>query len=164
MNMNTETKVYDVLKTLEISYDKYDHQAVYTVEEATKYASEAPGKDCKNLFMRNRKGNVHYLLMARADASVNLKELSKQIGSTNLSFASKERLMKHLSLEPGSVSPFGLVNNVEKNIVVLVDSKLKDNELVTFHPNINTATLSLRYEDFEKFLDWYGNGFKYVDL
>lgn len=162
--MNTECKVYEVLDGLSINYERYEHPAVYTVEEASRLANEAPGQDCKNLFMRNRKGNVHYLLMARADAPVNLKEVSKQISSTPLSLASKERLMKHLSLEPGSVSPFGLVNNESKDIVVLVDSKLKDSELVTFHPNINTATLSLTYSGLEAFLNWYGNGITYVDL
>lgn len=162
--MNTENKVYDVLNELNISYEKYEHPAVFTVEEAARLASEAPGQDCKNLFIRNRKGNTHYLLMARADAPVNLKDVAKQIGSTSLSLASKERLMKHLSLEPGSVSPFGLVNNSTGDVVVLVDNGLKNSDRVTFHPNINTATLSLCFSDFIKFLDWYGNGITYVEL
>ena len=162
--MSTEKRVYRVLDDLNIHYKRFEHPPVFTVEEASKLANQAPGQDCKNLFIRNRKGNTHYLLIARAEEKVNLKDVAKQIGSTSLSLASKERLMKHLSLEPGSVSPFGLVNNNEKNIVVLVDSGLKECDLVTFHPNINTVTLSLSFRDLERFFQWYGNEINYVKL
>ncbi|WP_432666955.1 prolyl-tRNA synthetase associated domain-containing protein [Wukongibacter baidiensis] len=164
MSIETEQKVYDVLEKLEIEYEKHEHPPVYTVEEAKKLAKHVTGQGCKNLFIRNRRGNKNYLVVLEDEKKVDLKELSKQIGSTSLSFASKERLYKYLGLEPGSVSPFGLVNNHEKNVEVLIDRDLAKSENISFHPNINTVTLTITYKDFEKFLKCSGNEVSYVDI
>jgi Ala-tRNA(Pro) deacylase len=159
-----EQKVYEVLQKLEIKYVKYEHEALYTVEEAKKLGICIPGQQCKNLFLRNRKGDVHYLVILDEEKQADLKSLAKQIESSNLSFASEERLFKYLKVKPGSVTPFGLINDVESSVIVLIDRDLSASDTINFHPNVNTATLGISYENFEKFLKWHGNKFYYVDI
>jgi Ala-tRNA(Pro) deacylase len=158
-----EQKLYDILNSLEIKYIKYEHKPVYTVGEANKLDICIPGQHCKNLFLRNRKGDVHYLAVLDEAKQVDLKLLSKQIGSSSLSFASEERLYKYLGLTPGSVSPFGLINDIERKVIVLIDRELIGKSIVNFHPNVNTATLGVSYIDLEKFIKWHENKFYYID-
>jgi Ala-tRNA(Pro) deacylase len=93
---------------------------------------------------------------------MDLKLLSKQIGSTSLSFASEERLYKYLGLKSGSVSPFGLINDLEKKVIVLIDRDLIGKSRVNFHPNVNTTTIGVSYIDLEKFIKWHKNAFYYI--
>lgn len=159
-----EQEVYNILNSLDIKYTKYEHKAIYTIEEANNLDIYIPGGHCKNLFIRNRKGDVHYLIVLDENKRVDLKVLARQINSTQLSFASEERLFKYLKLTPGSVTPFGLINDVNSEVVVLIDRELISKEILNFHPNINIATISISYEDFEKFLRWHKNEFKYIDI
>ena len=158
-----ERELYYILEQLGIKYIRYEHKPVYTVEEADNLDIDIPGQHCKNLFLRNKKGNIHYLIIADSEKQIDLKSLSKQIGSTGLSFASEERLYKHLGLKPGAVTPFGLINDIEKNVIVLIDKKLTDKSIVNFHPNVNTATISVSYNDLERFIRWHENKFIYID-
>lgn len=160
----TEQKLYDILNLLGIKFTRYEHSPVYTIEEANKLDICISGQQCKNLFLRNRKGNVHYLIILAESKQVDLKSLSKQIGSTNLSFASKERLYKYLGLKPGSVSPFGIINDIEREVIVLIDRDLISTSIINFHPNVNTATISVSYIDFQKFIEWHKNKFYYIDI
>ena len=155
--------IYPVLDELHISYEKFEHPAVFTVEEAEKQV-RGDGADSKNLFLRNRKGNVHYLVVVPATKKVNLKNLEVQLSENNLSFASPERMMKYLGLTPGSVSPFGLINDVNHEVHVVVDSELLQSPKQAFHPNTNTATVVISTEDFKKFLDWTGNPVQYMEI
>ena len=159
-----EQNIYDVLDSLKIKYKKYDHKAIYTVEEANKLDICIPGKHCKNLFIRNSKGNIHYLVILDDFKKVNLKLLAKQVESTKLSFASEERLFKYLGLKPGAVTPFGLINDINSEVVVLIDKDLVNADILNFHPNVNTATIGVSYNDFEKFIKWHNNKFCYVDI
>ncbi|MBD5640478.1 prolyl-tRNA synthetase associated domain-containing protein [Clostridium botulinum] len=156
MNKGKE-KIYNILDELNIKYIKHEHEAVYTIEEVNNLQLDIEGQHCKNLFLRNRKGNIHYLLILCDEKMADLKALAKEIGSTPLSMASEERLYKHLELTPGSVTPFGLINNSDKKVKVLLDKDLKHDGKINFHPNTNTATLTINYEDFHKFLQWTGN-------
>ncbi|MBL4936848.1 prolyl-tRNA synthetase associated domain-containing protein [Clostridium sp. YIM B02515] len=159
-----EKKLYDILNLLGINYIRNEHKAVFTVEEASKLDIRIPGQHCKNLFLRNRKGDLHYLAILDETKHMDLKLLSKQIGSTSLSFASEERLHKYLGLKPGSVSPFGLINDIDRKVIVLIDRELTDKSIVNFHPNVNTATISVSYKDLEKFIKWHENKFYYIDI
>ena len=159
-----EDKVYEVLKDWGIDYVKLDHPPVYTVEEAEKHWSSVEGAHCKNIFVRNKKGNRHYLIIVRADKKVDLTPLSKRMGQSRFSFASPERLQRCLGLEPGSVSPFGLINDGEKEVRVLIDRDLKSVEKINFHPNVNTATLTITFAGFETFLKKTGHQFEYIDV
>ncbi|MBD3414981.1 MAG: prolyl-tRNA synthetase associated domain-containing protein [Candidatus Aminicenantes bacterium] len=157
-----EKQVYDLLGQLEISFKQHHHPAVYTVEQAKKHWSEIKGTHCKNLFLRNKKGNRHYLVILEANKAADLKGLRKKLGEDGLSFASPERLEKHLKLEPGAVSPFGLINDHENLVRVVIDKDLKTAETVNFHPNVNTATVGFSFADFERFLEWTKNPVQYL--
>ena len=164
MIMETQKEVvYRFLKNLEIDYTSTDHPPVFTVEEANEYWQNIKGMHCKNLFLRNNKGRRHFLLVAAADILVDLKTLGGRLGE-RLGFASAERLMKYLGLTPGSVSPFGLINDIENQVEVMVDDTLRHADYVNFHPNINTTTLTITSSDFEKYLDHIGNKWEFVNL
>ncbi|WP_202127880.1 prolyl-tRNA synthetase associated domain-containing protein [Clostridium sp. C2-6-12] len=162
--LREEQEVYYVLNLLNINYTRYEHKAIYTVNEGKKLEISISGKMCKNLFLKNSKGDTNYLLILDEDKSVNLKLLAKQIGSTRLSFASEDKLLEKLKLTSGSVTPFGLINNADKDVVVLIDKELKNEEKVNFHPNTNTATIGISYDGLEKFIKWHGNEFYCVEI
>jgi Ala-tRNA(Pro) deacylase len=157
-----EERVYEVLDELGISYSRHEHPPVYTVEEAEKQWTEIVGAHCKNLFLRNKKGNRHYLVILEASKVADLKSLNRLLGEDRLSFASEQRLMKYLGLETGAVSAFGLINDGENRVNVVIDNDLKEAEAVNFHPNVNTATVGISFPDFEKFLVWCGNSIRYL--
>jgi len=157
-------EVYQVLKKLEISYEQYSHPAVYTVEEAEKEIEEIEGEHTKNLFLRDEKGRRHYLVILPAKQKANLEELALYLNEKRLSFASSERLERFLGLEPGSVSPFGLINDKDCCVRVIIEEKLKKAEKIGFHPNKNTATIVLCQKDFQKFLDYSGNLVSYFSI
>ncbi len=162
MITDIEQKVYDTLDRLGISYTRYEHPPVYTVDEAKKYWQDIEGAHSKNLFLRNNKGNRHFLVVMEQSKNADLKQLSGRLAAGKLSFASERRLKEHLGLETGAVSPFGLVNDEKNAVTVALDSDLKRHKLVNFHPNVNTATISISYQDFEKFLKDCGNEVIYI--
>lgn len=153
--------IYNVLEELKINYEKHEHPAVFTVEEAQKYDRGINAGKSKNLFLRNKKGDRHYLVIVEATRMVDLKKLAIITGESKLSFASAERLNDHLGVTPGSVSPFGLINDSDKTIQVVVDNGLLKYDKLAFHPNINTATLVISADDFKKFLDSTSNNVIY---
>lgn len=159
-----EQNVYDVLESLGIKYVRYQHKPLYTVNDAKEIGAIIQGGKCKNLFLRNRKGDSHYLVVVDENKRVDLKSLAKQIGTAGLSFASVDRLYKYLMLTPGSVTPFGVINDANSEVKILIDKDLVNEELVNFHPNINTATIGISYEDFIKFIKWHKNELFYVEI
>jgi Ala-tRNA(Pro) deacylase len=159
-----EQKVYDILGELKISYTKHEHPPVYTVDEAEQHWKNITGAHCKNLFLRNKKGKNHYLVIAKSEKRVNLKALTSRLGEDRLSFASPERMLRYLGLEPGAVSPFGLINDRENAVVVVIDRDLKEASHVNFHPNVNTATVGITFTDFERFLSHCGNSIRYLSF
>ena len=163
MSTEIEQNVYDTLDQLNISYQRHEHPPVYTVDEAAKYWKGISGVHCKNLFMKNQKGKTHYLVVMKDSKKVDFKGLAKVVGE-KLSFASERRLEKYLGLKTGAVSPFGLINDAQHEVNVVVDSDLKASKKINFHPNVNTATVTIAYEDFEKFLESCGNSVQYVRI
>jgi Ala-tRNA(Pro) deacylase len=157
-----EARVYQHLEQLGIAYERKEHPPVYTVEEAEQYWKDIKGAHCKNLFIRNDKGNQHFLVVAEQNKKVDLKKLSDRLGAGRLSFASANRLEQYLGLETGAVSPFGLINDAQKEVKVLLDIGLKKTEFINFHPNVNTATVTIAFKDFEKFLKEGGYKVKYI--
>ena len=135
-----------------------------TVDEAAAHWAGIDATHCKNLFLRNQKGNRHYLVVLTASKKADLKAVAEQIGDGKLSFASPERLMTHLGLTPGSVSPFGLINDREHLVRVVLDSDFQTAARLAFHPNINTATLTVAAADFKRFLDACGNPVQHVAI
>ncbi|USN55184.1 MAG: prolyl-tRNA synthetase associated domain-containing protein [Candidatus Peribacteria bacterium] len=144
--------IYHYLDSHHITYSRYDHPAVYTCEEAELHCSDVPGIACKNLFFRAGKGQRYYLVIAPAQLKTDIKHITSLLGEKKLSFASAETLMEKLGLEPGSVSPFGLINDSEHTVLVAIATPVLQSDLVSFHPNTNTATLVLTQEIFQQFL------------
>jgi len=164
MSTENEERVYEVLKKLGIAYVRHEHPPVYTVDQAEQYWEDIGGTHCKNIFLRNKKGKRHYLVILLSSKKADLNALERQLGEDRLSFASPERLMSYLGLEPGAVSPFGLINDSKKEVQVIIDRDLRRAEIVNFHPNVNTATVSIDFMDFEKFLAWCRNIVRYLQL
>jgi Ala-tRNA(Pro) deacylase len=162
--MNGPKEIYKVLENLEIKYEYYEHPPVATVEEAIIHWKNINATHCKNIFLRNHKGNRHYLVIIEHTQKLAINDLEKRLMQGKLSFASDKRLIKYLGLEPGSVSPFGLINDTENHVYVFIDSDLKNTDKISFHPNINTATLVLDFRDFECFLNWSGNSYEFIKL
>jgi len=156
--------IYNVLADLNIEYEKHDHPAVFTVEEAEQYDKGIDAGKSKNLFLRNRKGNKFYLLVAESISKIDLKKLQSFLNENRLSFASPDRLKEYLGVTPGSVSPFGLINDSSKSVKVLIDKGLLKFKKLGFHPNVNTSTIVIKTDDFKRFLDWTENSVTYVEL
>lgn len=161
---SAEQRVYETLSRLQISWERYEHPPVFTVEQAEEYWKPIAATHCKNLFLRNQKGTTHYLVVLEHTKRADLKALATKIGDDRLSFASPERLQKHLGLTPGAVSPFGLVHPGAREVRVILDADLKTATTVAFHPNVNTATITLSRADFETFLADAGNVVRYVTV
>src|SRR5215208_5851994 len=159
-----EDAVYARLAALGISYERHEHPPAASVEDAEKHWVGIDATHCKNLFLRNQKGNRHYLVVLIASKKADLRAVADQIGDGKLSFASPERLMTHLGLTPGSVSPFGLINDRDHSVHVALDRDFQAAARLAFHPNINTATFTVACTDFKKFLDACGNTVQHVSI
>jgi Ala-tRNA(Pro) deacylase len=159
-----ERKVLEALDRLGIPYVRHEHPPVATVEEAEKHWGGMRAAHCKNLFLRNYKGHHHYLVIAPVTRGIDLKRLNAELGEDRLSFASAERLKRWLGVEPGSVSPFGLLNDETHQVRVVCDAALRASDRLGFHPNVNTATLEIERADFERFLAFCGNPVRWLEL
>lgn len=162
--MDKEQQVYALLNELGIEYTQLEHPPVHTVEDAKEYWDALPGCQCKNLFLRDAKGKEHYLVIVKGEKTVDLKAFAAENELGRLSFASAERLEKYLGLSPGAVSPFGLINDPEGCVHVLVDEDIQSEEKVCFHPNVNTATVVIGKDDFVKYLHNRKNAVRWVSL
>ena len=157
-------RVLEHLSSLGIPVERFDHPPVATVEDGIREWAGIDAAHCKNLFLRNQKGDRHYLLIVVHTKRVDLRAAANQIGDGKLSFGSPERLMAKLGVGPGAVSPFGLINDSARHVRVFVDRDLKDAPRVSFHPNDNTSTIVIAFADFERFLAQCGNPVKYVTV
>lgn len=162
--MKEAEKVYQLLKELEIEYERHDHPPVTTIEDIKALEVSIEPLHCKNLFLRNSKGDRHYLALVHPNKKANTRAIAKKIASTRLSFASDARLKKHLGLDPGGVSVFGLINDPRGTVTVLVDRDLEQEEKLTFHPNDNRASITLSYRDFMRFLDRQKNPVRFIEM
>ncbi len=138
------------LKTLNINYEKVEHPAVYTVEEAKEKVPKIDGVGCKNLFLRTQKKEA-FLYTLPEDKQINLKSLSEELGVTRFHFATPETLEEVLGVIPGSVTPLAIINDTKNLVTVVLDKELQGKKLLV-HPNRNTATIAIQYEDLIKFI------------
>ena len=159
-----EVPVVEKLRELGIPFERHEHPPVATVEQAAEHWAGIDAAHCKNLFLRNQKGDRHYLLILEHSKKADLRAVANQIGDGKLSFGSPERLLKHLGLTPGSVSPFGLIHDSTHSVRVVVDRDLQAAARLSFHPNINTATLVVSKDDFVRFLAACGNPVQYIGV
>lgn len=145
--LEKEIRVYDLLDELGISYERIDHEATMTMEACMEVDVALEATICKNLFLCNRQETVFYLLMMPGDKKFKTKDLSAQIGSARLSFASADYMEEFLDITPGSASVMGLMNDKNKRVQLLMDEDILNGEYIGCHPCINTTSLKLKTKD-----------------
>ena len=156
--------IYETLDQLNISYQNIDHPPVFTNDQARMLVPTEKGASAKNLFLRDRKGKRHFLIMLDDNKELDLINLAAQIGSSRLSFASKERLMTHLGIEPGSVSPLALINDTDHAVELWVDPTLIEQDFIQCHPLVNTSTLIISVSDLFRFFDKTGHKTNFISI
>lgn len=162
--MLTKEEVYEKLKELGVTFDILEHEPVYTIDEMRNIEGMKIENVCKNLFLRDEKGKRHFLVVLREDKSADLKSIRAQIGSTRLSFASEDRLLKHMGLLKGAVTPLGILNEESKDVEVLFDEDIKESTCLGVHPCCNTATVWISFNDLKKVIDSRKNSFKFIKI
>ena len=162
--MRGQKELYDLFARMDIQFEYHEHPPLNTIEDAKVHWKDYNSGRCKNIFFRNHKGDRHYLVVLEHLRQLNIKDLEKRLKQGKLTFASDQRLKKYLGVEPGSVSPFGLINDNENHVHLFIDEKLKESERLAFHPNINTASLVISKTDFLKFLEHTGNTYEFIRL
>ena len=160
-----EVRVYDFLDNLGIEYGRIDHEEAMTMEVCAAIDEALEATICKNLLLCNRQGTAFYLLMLPGNKVFKTSVLSKQIGSSRLSFASAEAMEQYLDITPGSVSVLGLMNDKENHVQLLMDQDVVKGEYIGCHPCINTSSLKLKTADLlEKIIPAMGHTPTFVDL
>ncbi|MCL1973458.1 MAG: prolyl-tRNA synthetase associated domain-containing protein [Bacteroidetes bacterium] len=143
----------------------YTHPPLPTVEIALAYWKDIPeATHCKNLFFRNHKGDKHYLVIFECSKQLNIRDLEQRLKQGKLSFASAERMHKYLGVTPGSVSPFGLINDQHHEVSLFIDKQLMSVPSLSFHPNDNTASVVISTADFIRFLAYCGNKYELISF
>lgn len=158
----TVNPVEHYLAALAIPFTRHEHPPVATVAEAEQYWGAIEALHAKNLFLRDQKGLRHFLVVLGFTRRADLRGLGETFGAGKLGFASPERLQTFLGLTPGSVSPFGLINDRTHLVEVAIDSAIRTAPRVAFHPNVNTATLVLSGGDFKRYLTAVGHQVRWV--
>lgn len=157
-------KVLNFLTTNNIEHSWYTHNEAPTIEIARTQWRADGSKHCKNLFFRNHKGNRHYLVILDCERDLDIHDLEHRLHQGKLSFASPQRMEKYLGLTPGSVSPFGLINDKENHVHLFIDSNLQKETSLSFHPNDNRATVVISQQQFMHYLQIVGNSYEFIEM
>jgi Ala-tRNA(Pro) deacylase len=152
----SRAELFERFKSLGIETRTLDHAPVFTVEQAKLVHDDMPGGHCKNLFCKDEKGAL-WLIVALEDAIINLKAAPAKIGSKRLTFGKPELLMEVLGVEPGSVTPFGLINDKTNRITVILDEAMMRQTPLNYHPLKNDATTSITPDDLITFMKSCGH-------
>ena len=156
--------LYQILSEHQIEYERYDHPAVYTVEDVKRLVPPLPAAKTKNLFLRDHKGKRHFLVIVPADKRVDIKALNTLVGSSRLSFGSADRLKKFLGVDPGSVTILALINDPDHTVELIIDQSLWEQQAFQFHPLVNTSTLLISKDNLKRFLALTGHDTKILTL
>lgn len=159
-----EKPVLAALAALGIEYERFSHPPASTMEECEAVAALAGAKHCKNIFLTNKRKTIFYLAMIGAEKRFITSDISKQLGVPRLSFADESLLFEKLGLLPGAITVTGLLNDAEHDVRVAVDRDILKNERMLIHPNVNTASLSVRTEDVLRFLAALGYEPKLIEV
>lgn len=158
-----EAELYAFLTRHGIAYAHHTHPPLFTVEESRALRGELPGGHVKNMFMKDKKGTV-WLATCLEDRQIRIRDLEKEIGAKGLSFGREELLWEVLGVRPGAVTPFGLINDREHRVRVVLDRGLLAHDPLNFHPLHNEATTAVSREGFLKFLSLTGHEPLFVDF
>ena len=164
MEIERREIVFDYLNRAKIVFDWYEHPQAPTADIAKQYWRNDGSAQCKNLFLRNHKGDRHYLVIFDANINLPIHDLEKRLKQGKLSFASEQRMERYLGLKPGSVSPFGLINDTGNHVHLFIDKNLSIATNLSFHPNDNTATVVIAQPEFMRFMELCGNSFEFLEL
>jgi Ala-tRNA(Pro) deacylase len=151
------------LEALGIAHQNHEHAAVFTVEEAKALRGALTGGHIKNLFLRNKKEEM-WLVVAEEDKRIDLKALGEKLGAGKLSFGSPDRLLRYLGVLPGAVTPFGIINDKDRKVKVVLDRDLMGFDPVNAHPLVNTMTTALSPQDLVTFLEAEGHKPDILDI
>ena len=160
----TPTDLLAILDQLDISYEHHKHDAVFTCEQAVAAIPSSDAVQTKNIFLRDKRGRRHLLLVTTCEKAVDIKRFAEQASADHLSFASAERLAKYLGVTPGSVTILGLVNDTASDVEIFVDAEVWNTPKWRCHPLVNTETLVLSRPDVEKLLARTGHAPRIVTL
>lgn len=160
----SKEEVYLKLKELNIEYLKIDHIPIYTIDEANNLDIENKEYIAKNLFLRDDKKRNYYLLVVKSSKKIDLNDLKNKINSRRLSFASEIDLEKYLKLKKGSVTPLGVLNDVERKVKIIIDEDILKEEIVGVHPNDNDATVFMKTKDLIRLIELNGNLVEYAKV
>ena len=155
--------VFKRLDDLGIAFESHAHAPVFTVEEAQAHCSHLPGGHCKNLFLKDKKG-VLWLIVALDERPIDMKDLRHRIGSHHLSFGKPDLLRLVLGVEPGSVTPFALINDADAQVRVVLDKEMMTMDLLNYHPLTNTMTTAITPDDLIRFIRDTGHEPDLVEL
>lgn len=153
--------LYDILKKIDVKYKEIEHDPVYTIEEAQKLKDKIKGIGTKSLFLKDKKDN-YYLVILEENKKANIKQIEKLASASHLSFAKEIDLQNILHLEKGSVTPFGIINDLDNRVLLILDNDLKGKQLL-FHPNTNTKTISVMFNDLIKFIEFENHNYIFLD-
>ncbi|MHB1697431.1 MAG: prolyl-tRNA synthetase associated domain-containing protein [bacterium] len=159
--MNND-ELLGLLEKLGIRYKRYEHQPIYNVADGEKYGKNIGGAICKNLFLQDTEGRL-YLAVTFEKKRVNLKNMALQIGAKRLSFASNGTLEETLNIKSGAVTPLALINDTDKRVVALFDKDILNEKELSFHPLVNTETVTISLEGMLRFMDYCGHKWTIVD-
>ena len=159
-----ENEVTQYLDKRGIAYEVWEHKAVYTMAEAETLDLATKGIVPKNLLLKEKKSHRRFLVTTAEKAPLEIKELRSILGTKELCFCSTEELMELLGLEKGSLTVFGILNDIEHRVEVILDCQMQGKIPIGLHPNTNTATLWLTYDDLKKVLTSLGNPFRELKL
>lgn len=171
---NREQVVCEYLQAHHLAYEVYHHPEGKTIEQAKQWWHQDGSVHCKNIFLRNHKGDQHYLVCFDCDHDLDIHDLEHRLKAElmaqgynspgKLSFASPERMMRYLGLEPGSVSPFGLINDQDHHVILFLDENLQKASSLSFHPNDCRSTVVVSQQVFAQYLGEIGNAFRFMSL
>ncbi len=148
----TPRDLFAFLEKIGIATTTREHEAVFTVGESKGLHEDIPGAQCKNLFVKDKKGKV-FLIVAEGHAAIDLKKVHTLIGASGrVSFGKPEQLQTLLGVEPGSVTPFGLINDTDHAVTVILDAAMMENPILNYHPLVNTATTTIARDDLLVFI------------
>ena len=162
--MDPYQQVANKLQELGIIFDVVEHPPVFTTEQADSYIEGMEGVRTKSMFLTNRKKTQYYLLIMDDKKRLDMDDFKVQVGADRIRMASLDSLAEKMTLPAGTVSPFGLLNNDEKDILVYFDKDIVSEDIMTFHPNTNEKTIFIKSKDLFRFLESIGFTYKFLTL
>ena len=162
--MDAYQQVANKLQELGITFDVVEHPPAFTTEQADSYIEGMEGVRTKSMFLTNKKKTQYYLLIMDDKKRLDMDDFKVQVGADRIRMASLDSLAEKMTLPAGTVSPFGLLNNEEKDVLVYFDKDIVSEDIMTFHPNTNEKTIFIKSKDLFRFLESIGFTYKFLTL